>query len=55
MDVLPIWALLLLPVLATVWVFDSSILVITLGAGAFFFAIYATVKRAVADAVKESR
>ena len=54
MDVLPLWALLLLPVLATVLVFESSILFVALATGAFLFGMYATVKRAVADAIKES-
>ena len=55
MDAMPIWALLLLPVLATLCVIDSSAVVVTLAAGAFLFAIYATVRRAVADGLRESR
>lgn len=54
-DVVPLWALLLLPVLATALVFDGSILISTLAAAALFVALYATVKRAVADAMKEPR
>lgn len=54
MDAMPLWALLLLPVLATICVIDSSAVVVTLAAAAFLFAVYATVRRAVADGLRES-
>ena len=52
-DALPMWALVLLPVLAALLVIDRSLLMISLAVFVFLFATYATVKRAVADALKE--
>ena len=54
-DALPVWALVLSLVLATLFVFDGSILFVALAVGAFLGAVYATVKRAVIDGLKESR
>ena len=54
-DALPLGALLLLLVLATLFVIDGSILIATIAALAFLFVTYATVRRAVADGIRETR
>ena len=52
-DALPMWALVVLLILAASLVIDRSLLLVPLAAIAFLLATYHTVKRAVADALKE--
>lgn len=55
LDALPLWLIVLLPILAFALVANSSLLIVPVGVAVTLLAIYATVRRAVVDGIKESR